>query len=35
VLDAEHLPRLREELEARLEQVHRAEQALADRGSDK
>jgi hypothetical protein len=35
VLDAEHLPRLREELEARLEEVRRAEQALADRGSDK
>jgi hypothetical protein len=34
VLDAEHLPRLREALEAQLEEVRRAEQALEDKGID-
>jgi hypothetical protein len=35
VFDAEHLPAVRRALEAQLEEIRRAEQALADRGSDK
>jgi hypothetical protein len=34
-LDVEHLPIVRKQLEAKLEEVRRAEQALEDRGSDK
>ena len=34
-LDAEHLPAVRRALEAQIEEIHRAEQALEDRGSDK
>jgi hypothetical protein len=35
VFDAEHLPIVRQELEARLKDIETAEQALADRQTDK